>query len=162
MFHFVNLWCTVFHFDIFIYCNMIANEAIFITLHNYITISLAVLIIQCIIFPLFVYDSLQVCTLRHHHSYPPNAHVLVTWFVFYFFYRSDFSRFHIRVVIQYLSFSDLPHLTQCAGVPCMLSKMGIYLPFSWLVISPYIYVPPLFYSFIWEWVFGFPYLGCCV
>lgn len=34
MLHFANVRCTVCHFDTFIYCNMIAIEAVFVTWHH--------------------------------------------------------------------------------------------------------------------------------
>jgi len=64
--HFVNLRHTACYFDTFIYCNMTAMEAIFITSHHYSTILLSIYIILCIR-PLWpICYSLQVYTLKHH------------------------------------------------------------------------------------------------
>ena len=45
---YIYLRCIACYFDIFIYCIMIASQAIFITLHHYSTILLSVFIILCI------------------------------------------------------------------------------------------------------------------
>lgn len=59
---------------------MIVNVVTFITLHNYSIILLSTFIILCII-SVFIYYSLQVCTLSchqsHHHPQPPPCHLLV-------------------------------------------------------------------------------------
>lgn len=48
MLHFVNLRCTAWYFNTFMYCNRIAIEAIFVALHGYSILLLFIFIILCI------------------------------------------------------------------------------------------------------------------
>jgi len=66
----VSLRCTACYFDPFIYCNMIADVVVFITLPNYIAMLLSVFIILCVRSQRLIHYSLQICTFKHHDSYP--------------------------------------------------------------------------------------------
>ena len=49
---------------------MIADIVVFITLPNYSAVLLSVCIILCVRSQQLIHYSLQICTLKHHHSYP--------------------------------------------------------------------------------------------
>ena len=68
--HCVSLRCTACYFDPFIYCHMIADIVVFITLPNYSAVLLSVFIILCVRSQQLIHYSMQICTLKHHHSYP--------------------------------------------------------------------------------------------
>lgn len=97
MLHFVNLMCIVCYFDTFIHCNMTGTKAIFIPVHHHSTIVVSTFITLCIQSLFFIYFSLQVCTLKHHESYPLTIHSLVTTILLLFFFKNklDFLRFHM-------------------------------------------------------------------
>lgn len=137
MLHFVNLRCIVCYFDTFIHCNMTGTKAIFIPVHHHSTIVVSTFITLCIQSLFFIYFSLQVCTLKHHESYPLTIHSLVTTILLLFFFKNklDFLRFHMLcdIVPHYHTCLSLKlsHSAQGAQGPSILSEMAKY-PFSWL------------------------------
>ena len=118
MLQFVNLRCKACYFDTFIYCNMMATEAIhtiinintvFILCNIYITY-----ICICICVCVYTHTHTQICTLKYHQYYPTTCFLVALLLLFFLKTSLAFLYFTYKWYHTVLVFLWLISLSMCS------------------------------------------------
>lgn len=123
-------------------------------------ISLSIFIILCIRSLQHSCYSWQICTLKHHLSYPPLAVIAILLC----FYRFDFFRLHILLISYNTCLFSLGRISlsiMCSRPIQMDQK--VYTCSKWQVCTHTNHTHHIrsSSSFIWQWAFrSISYLGC--